>query len=109
MSASSNPNPKSTTNGSTRQNLGDADELLRPRQPLLGGEEEEEQEELDDDDFDDEFDDDFEQELADEWEELDDVNGVETADGESDDDKIADGDDEAGGAADVDVDADDDF
>ncbi len=83
MSASSNPNPKSTTNGSARQQLSDAEELQHKRQPLLSGEEEEEeQEELNDDDFDDEFDDDFEQELADEWEELDDVNGVKTADGE---------------------------
>ena len=79
MSASSSPNPKSATNGATKHQLGDADELLCRRPPVLNAEEDEEQEELDDDEFDDEFDDDFEQELADEWEELDDVNGIEGA------------------------------
>jgi hypothetical protein len=107
MSASSNPNSKSAANGATGHQLGDAEELLRRRPPVLETEEDEEQEELDDDDFDDEFDDDFEQELADEWEELDDVNGDVGLEGEEPDEAELGEDDESGDPPGVDPDGDD--
>ena len=107
MTASSNPNSKSATNGATSHKLGDAEELLRRRPPVLNTEEDEEQEELDDDDFDDEFDDDFEQELADEWEELDDVNGESGLEGAEPDEAELGEDDDAADPAGGDPDADD--
>lgn len=106
MSASSNPYSKSATNGATGHKLGDAEELLRRRPPALNTEEDEEQEELDDDDFDDEFDDDFEQELADEWEELDDVNGESGLEGAEPDEAELGEDDDAADPAGGDPDAD---